>query len=375
MSTINLRIYDLRKASRMSQKDLADELGVSVQTVSKWENHICMPDITILPDIAKFFRVTVDELLGLSPLTGEEYIPVRSGEKDYWDSRLDYLKASRMTMWNDDYFRFLVKEVWKIGGPVDVLDCGCGFGYMRMMLMPLLPDGSTYTGIDFNANLLREGEKLSQNEKTDYQAEFICDDFLKHHFKKHYDIVISHCTMRHVSEPQNFLKKMMALTRSGGLVAAIDVNRELESDGLYIDGMEYDELCSRTGFRKMWMKERECEGRDYAIGMRLPFMMREEGLMNVDVRINDRVTFVYPEWEDYAKSVECFLEEKNWRHGISAEAEEQIVRELMNHGMNRKEAENYCRMQRKIQTYVTENKDSLKYLHYRGLLISFGWKK
>ena len=374
MSTINLRIYDLRKASRMSQKDLADELGVSVQTVSKWENHICMPDITILPDIAKFFRVSVDELLGLSPLTGEEYIPVRSGEKDYWDSRLDYLKASRMTMWNDDYFRFLVKEVWKIGEPVDVLDCGCGFGYMRMMLMPLLPDGSTYTGIDFNANLLREGEKLSQNEKTDYQAEFICDDFLKHHFKKHYDIVISHCTMRHVSEPQNFLKKMMALTRSGGLVAAIDVNRELESDGLYIDGMEYDELCSRTGFRKMWMKERECEGRDYAIGMRLPLMMREEGLVNVDVRMNDRVTLVCPEQEDYTEAVECFLEEEDWRNGISPEKEEEIVREFMNHGMDRKEAENYCRKQRKIQTYMMDNKENLKFLHYRGLLINYGWK-
>lgn len=81
MSTIHLRIYDLRKANRMSQKELADEVGVSVQTVSKWENNVCMPDITMLQDIAKFFRVTVDELLGLSPLAGEEYIPVRRPRK------------------------------------------------------------------------------------------------------------------------------------------------------------------------------------------------------------------------------------------------------------------------------------------------------
>ncbi len=40
MSAIHLRIYDLRKAKQMSQKELADEVGVSVQTVSKWENHI-----------------------------------------------------------------------------------------------------------------------------------------------------------------------------------------------------------------------------------------------------------------------------------------------------------------------------------------------
>ena len=373
MSTINLRLYDLRKAGRMSQRDLADELGVSVQTVSKWENHVCMPDITMLPDIAKFFRVTVDELLGLSPLTGEEYTPIRSGEKDYWNSKLDYLRASRKAMWNNDYFRFLVKEVWKIDKPVDVLDCGCGFGYMGMMIMPLLPEGSTYTGIDFSADMLDEGEKLFA--ETKYQTEFICDDFMEHSFRKHYDVTISQCTMRHANEPHKFLRKMIAQTKSGGLVVAIDVNRELESDGLYIEGMDYTELCQRTGFRKMWMKERECEGRDYAIGMRQSLMMLEEGLVNVDVRMNDRVTLVCPEREDYEESVECFWEENNWRQGISTETEEKIVREFMNHGMDRKEAENYCRRQRKIQSYIENNKEDLKYLHYRGLLINYGWKK
>ena len=168
MSTINLRIHDLRKAKLMSQRDLADKLGVSVQTVSKWENHVCMPDITMLPDIAAFFQVSVDELMGLAPLVDEEYSPVRSGEKDYWDSQLNYLRASRKAMWNDDYMRFLVEQVWKIDQPVDVLDCGGGFGYMGMMLMPLLPEGSTYTGIDFNTNMLHEGEKLfAENDCTD----------------------------------------------------------------------------------------------------------------------------------------------------------------------------------------------------------------
>lgn len=373
MSAIHLRIYDLRKANRMSQKELADEVGVSVQTVSKWENNVCMPDITMLPDIAKFFRVTVDELLGLAPLAGEEYIPVESARKDYWEPRLDYLKASRRSMWNDDYLKFLIEQVWKITGPVDVLDCGCGFGYMGIMLLPLLPEGSTYTGIDFSTNMLREGEKLFAKEG--YEAEFICDDFLQHTFQKHYDITLSQCVMRHVNTPQDFLRKMIEQTKPGGLVIAIDVNRELESDALYIDGLEYSELCSRMGFRKMWVKEKECQGRDYAIGMRLPLMMRGEGLVQVDVRMNDRVRFVYPEQDNHAESVECFLEEKNWRHSISPETEEEIIRTFINHGMDRKEAESYCRRQRKIQAFVTANQDDLQYLHYWGLLISYGWKK
>ena len=373
MSTIHLRIYDLRKTNRMSQKELTDAVGVSVQTVSKWENEVCMPDITMLPDIAKFFKVTVDELLGLSPLAGEEYIPSQSAEKDYWETRLDYLKASRRSMWNEDYLNFLVTQVWKVRKPLDVLDCGCGFGYMGVMLLPLLPEGSTYTGIDFSMNMLREGERLFAQEG--YHAEFVCDDFLQHSFGKHYDITLSQCAMRHVNKPQEFLHKMIAQTKPGGLVIAVDVNRELESDGLYIDGLEYLELCDRMGFRKMWAKEKECQGRDYAIGMRLPLMMRKEGLVQVDVRMNDRVTFLYPERDSYAELTECFMEEKNWRHSISPETEEEIVRGFINHGMERKEAENYCRRERKILSYVTEHKKDLKGLHYRGMTISYGWKR
>ena len=372
MAAIRLRIYDLRKAGQMSQKELADGVGVSVQTVSKWENNVCMPDIALLPDIAKFFRVTVDALLGLVPLAGEEYIPVRSGEKDYWEDRLAYLKASRRAMWNEDYLRFLVEQVWKIDRPVDLLDCGCGFGYMGLRLLPLLPEGSTYTGIDFSAGLLRAAKKLFG--EAGYQAEWICDDFRSHSFRKHYDITLSQCAMRHVNEPQGFLRKMIAQTKQDGLVIAIDVNRELESDGLYIDGLEYSELCSRTGFRKMWKKERECQGRDYAIGMRLPFMMREEGLVDVDVRMNDRVSLIGSWREEYEDLLECFLEEKNWKESVSTEEEEETVSGLMNHGMSRKEAESYCRRQRKIQAYLTENRENLQFLHYRGLMISYGRK-
>ncbi len=373
MTKIHLRIYDLRKAERLSQRELADEVGVSVQTVSKWENHLCMPDITLLPDIARFFKVTVDELLGIVPLAGEEYIPVKSGEKDYWESRLDYLKASRRAMWNEDYLQFLVERVWRIRQPVDVLDCGCGFGYMGAALLPFLPEGSTYTGIDFSENMLRGAERFFAEEG--YRGEFICGDFLQHKFQKHYDITISQCVMRHVNEPREFLRKMIAGTKPGGLVAVIDVNRELESDGLYVDGLEYDKLCSRNGFRKMWRKEMECQGRDYAIGMRMPFLMREEGLVQVEVRMNDRAAFVCPEQEDYADSVEYFLEEKGWHSSVSAEAEEEMVGGFMNHGMERKEAESYCRRQRKLQSHMAANRMDLKYLHYRGLMISFGRKQ
>jgi len=60
--TIGKNIADLRKNSGMTQEQLADTLGVSSQTVSKWENEVTMPDIMLLPVIAGCFDITVDEL-------------------------------------------------------------------------------------------------------------------------------------------------------------------------------------------------------------------------------------------------------------------------------------------------------------------------
>ncbi len=71
MSRISLRIADLRKKSRRTQQELADNIGVSFQTISKWETGISMPDITVLPLLAEYFQVSTDQLLRLKPLDGE----------------------------------------------------------------------------------------------------------------------------------------------------------------------------------------------------------------------------------------------------------------------------------------------------------------
>lgn len=56
-------ICSLRKEKNMTQAVLAEKLNISNRTVSKWENGDGLPDITILPEIAKALGVTVDELL------------------------------------------------------------------------------------------------------------------------------------------------------------------------------------------------------------------------------------------------------------------------------------------------------------------------
>lgn len=72
--TINLseKIKALRKEKGISQEKLADYLGVSFQAVSKWENDNTYPDISLLPEISRFFGITVDELLQVEKLNEKE---------------------------------------------------------------------------------------------------------------------------------------------------------------------------------------------------------------------------------------------------------------------------------------------------------------
>ena len=59
---IGNKIKELRKQRGITQEQLADSIGVSFQAVSKWENNIALPDITLAPALASYFGVSMDTL-------------------------------------------------------------------------------------------------------------------------------------------------------------------------------------------------------------------------------------------------------------------------------------------------------------------------
>ncbi len=62
---IGRTIKELRQKRGITQEEFSEALRVSVQTVSRWENGVNAPDLSMLPQLAVYFKVTTDYLLGL----------------------------------------------------------------------------------------------------------------------------------------------------------------------------------------------------------------------------------------------------------------------------------------------------------------------
>lgn len=371
MRSVHLRIADLRHKKGMTQQELADVVGVSFQTISKWEKGSTMPDITYLPGLAEFFGVSIDQLMGMVPLDGEEYMPETTGTGQFWENKLEYLLRTRKGAWNNDYMRFLVEQVWRLDKPVKVLDCGCGYGFLGLLLMPLLPEGSTYTGIDLGEKLLEKGQELLA--EAGIRANLMHKDVYDFHAKEKYDLVICQAVLRHLDTPEQFLKKMIEFAKKDAYVVCIDSNREFECDGLFVEGMDYFRLCSHKGMEKHWRTELEQQGRDYAVAIRTAHMMRKLGLREVDVRMNDKVEFVTPQKSDYEQIRQDFLEYNDWNAGQSREKKEQTVQFLMTHGMSRKEASEYVNRNVEIEEHFRAHPRA-GYTFVKGTMISYGKK-
>lgn len=67
-------IKRLRKEREITQEEFSEILGVSCQSVSRWENDLCYPDIELIPVIADFFGITTDTLMGIDNMAEKQAV-------------------------------------------------------------------------------------------------------------------------------------------------------------------------------------------------------------------------------------------------------------------------------------------------------------
>lgn len=90
--TLGEKLNLMRKNAGFTQEEIAVRLGVSPQAVSKWENDLSCPDIMLLPEIAKLYGKTVDELLSTDEVNIEASVIEDEKSESNTDIKEDFSK-------------------------------------------------------------------------------------------------------------------------------------------------------------------------------------------------------------------------------------------------------------------------------------------
>lgn len=188
----------------------------------------------------------------------------------YWDAQLEYLRSSRELFYNDDYIEFLVRTVWKIDTPVHLIDFGCGYGYLGLKLLPLLPEGSTYTGIDLGEKLLHEARAIYA--PLPYKSTFLQGDIQEMALERKYDIALCHSFLLHVPNPMIILKKMMDCVVDTGKIIAFEPHWISSSANFHLHGQDQSRFVQLGLLQKLYEQDATRSGKDGNIGMKIPYI-------------------------------------------------------------------------------------------------------
>ena len=135
MNGIGTRIQQQRRRLGFTQEQLAERLGVTNKTVSKWECGVTAPDIAVIVPLAQSLQMSTDELLGMLPLETdkEKYDNACARYRDgadpaegYWHAReavAAYPQDFRYTLWlADTECRLAFREICTPDGDAEYLD-------------------------------------------------------------------------------------------------------------------------------------------------------------------------------------------------------------------------------------------------------------
>lgn len=289
-----------------------------------------------------------------------------------WNNQIEYLKASRGSIWNDDYLEFLVQRVWKIDKPVRVVDFGCGLGYMGGLLLPALPPGSSYTGIDKGDKLIEEARSLFAD--SPWETNFIVADLDQYIPEQQYDLAVCQCVLQHIPQAERILDKMKQSVVPGGRVVCIELSRDVANAAMHFDGLDLSELNVLGAAQKLRRLDHAGSGKDFCIGIKMPVYMQRAGLEQIDARVNDHMTIVNPHGDPqvHRRNLESYLAAYGTVTGMTEERRPELIRQLIGRGLSEREAEIVFECERKMAEYLCEHREEAFIVDATCSFITYG---
>ena len=289
-----------------------------------------------------------------------------------WDDKFDYLKLTRSLYLNIDYFQFLIEKVWKITKKVDVIDFGCGYGYLGLVLMSLLPNGSSYTGVDISEELINKGKKIFK--ELPFNHKFILSSANNVPEKDDtFDIAICNSVLMHIPEPDAVLAEMKRITKNDGMIITCESNWNAVNALLYIDGIKKSKITDLGFLQILFERIHEKTKTDGNIGMKMPVIMARNNIKNIQARISDSVRIILAdEKNEDQNSIYTSLQSDGFGEELSDEQKSKKINWFMELGFSEEEATKYLEKEIKLNE-IFRNRDELNLVYAAAMTFCFGY--
>lgn len=238
--------------------------------------------------------------------------------------------------YNDDYLDFLITKVWKITEPINIVDYGCGFGFLGLKLLPMLPAGSTYTGVDKGTELLNKARELFRS--APYTTEFIQGDIEEIQLDSKYDAAMCHAFLLHMTDPRGTSQKMIDSVCDGGKVICFETHWISNMSNYYLDGMKQSEGIKLGVLQKLYEEDSLRNGKDGNIGIKIPVLLSQLGLRQVESRVSDKVNFLDQNMDETQKE-QLYSSLREGGLGQVPGDLNEMLESLMNRGLSKEEAQ------------------------------------
>ena len=203
VSILAERIYESRKGLGITQEVLAEKLGITPQSVSRWENGQSRPDVDMLPRLAAFFGITVDALFGYQA----ENLKIAQ-----------YKEISKQKTFQTDFVsRSVEREILGLLPPVgtkNILEIGCGDGQSSVFFAR---NGYVVSAFDIDENAVENSKALAKNAGVD--VNFFCADILNYKLDEEFDVIYAGDVVQFIppKDRGQIFKMLQSHTKIGGL--------------------------------------------------------------------------------------------------------------------------------------------------------------
>ncbi len=201
---------------------------------------------------------------------------------------------TRKYLWHDDAINRIAAWIGLKGG-MSVVDVGCGMAYLGHTYWKYIKKGGTYIGIDNDAKMLKTA-KQATSIWTGRKPVFVNGDAYNLPLRDNsVDCAMCQTLLLWLKGPKRAIGEMVRVVKPGGVVVCLEPDNTTESDHSSLPELTLKEKLISEKYLYIWRRGRMKLGQgDYSIGKKVPHLMKETGLTNIDARINDMVHVFEP---------------------------------------------------------------------------------